>query len=65
VARYKYSIAKLSINIDRETKILQDKNQIQTISIYKSSPIEESRRKTPTKGEYLHQRKCKILIISQ
>ena len=40
-------------------------NQIQAVSIYQSSPTEDSRRKTPTQGEYLHQRKNKILIISQ
>jgi hypothetical protein len=35
------------------------------IFIYHSSPTEDSRRKTPTQGGYLHQRKNKILIISQ
>ena len=40
-------------------------NQIQTISIYQSSPTEDSRRKTPTQGGYLHQRKNKILVILQ
>jgi hypothetical protein len=39
--------------------------QIQTISIYQFSPIEDPRRKIPTQGSYLHQRKNKILSISQ
>ena len=40
-------------------------NQIQTVSVYQSSPTEDSRRKTPTQGGYLHQRKNKKLIILQ
>ena len=40
-------------------------NRIQTVSIYHSSPTEDPRRKTPTQGGYLHQRKDKILSISQ
>ena len=40
-------------------------NQIQTVSIYQSSPTEDPGRKTPTQGKYLHQRKGKILRISQ
>ena len=40
-------------------------NQIQTISIYQSSPILDSRRKAPTQGRYLHQRKNKIQVVSQ
>ena len=35
-------------------------NQIQTLSIYQSSPTEDPRRKTPIQGSYLHQRKDKI-----
>ena len=34
-----------------------------TISIYQSSPTKDPRRKTPTQGRYLHQRKDKILSI--
>jgi hypothetical protein len=45
-------------NIPRE-------KQIQTASIYKSSHTEDPRRKTPTQGRYLYQRKHKILSISQ
>ena len=30
-------------------------NQIQTISVYQSSPTEDSRRKTPAQGGYIHQ----------
>ena len=33
--------------------------------IYEFNPIEGPRRKTPTQGRYLHQRKDKILSISQ
>jgi hypothetical protein len=40
-------------------------NQIQTVSVYQSSPTEDPRRKTPTQRRYLHQRKDKILSISQ
>jgi hypothetical protein len=40
-------------------------NQIQIVSIYQFSPTEDPRRKTPTQGRYLHQRKDKILSISQ
>jgi hypothetical protein len=39
-------------------------NKIQTISIYQSSPTEDSRRKTPAQGGYIHQReKYKIIIV--
>jgi hypothetical protein len=41
------------------------RNQIQTVSIYQSSPTEDPRRKTPTQGRYLQQRKDKILNILQ
>jgi hypothetical protein len=45
------------------------KKQIQTISIYKSSPTEDSRSKTPTQGKYLDQRKQnkqeKLIILRQ
>jgi hypothetical protein len=44
---------------------IPDKNQIQTVSIYQSRPTEDPRRKTPTQGGYLHQRKDKILSILQ
>jgi hypothetical protein len=40
-------------------------NQIQTISIYQSSPTEDTRSKTPTQGRYLYQRKDKVLSILQ
>jgi hypothetical protein len=39
-------------------------NQIQTVSIGKSSLTEDPGRKNPTQGIYLHQRKNKILSIS-
>jgi hypothetical protein len=35
------------------------KKQIQAISIHKSSPTENPRRKTPTQGRQLHPRKHK------
>ena len=39
-------------------------NKILTISIYQSSPTEDSRRKTPAQGGYIHQReKNKIIIV--
>jgi hypothetical protein len=57
--------AKLSINIDWENQNSPGQNQIQTVSIYQSIPTEDPRRKTPTQGKYLHQRKDKILSVSQ
>jgi hypothetical protein len=39
-------------------------NQIQTVSIYQSSPTEDTRRNTPTQRRYLYQRKDKMLSIS-
>jgi hypothetical protein len=42
---------------------ISGQNQIPTVSIYQSTPTEDSKRKTPTQGEYIHQRKNKILII--
>ena len=40
-------------------------NQIQTVSIYQFIPTEDPRRKITIQGRYLHQRKDKILSISQ
>jgi hypothetical protein len=40
-------------------------NQIQTVFIYQPNHTEAPRMKTPTQGRYLHQRKDKILSISQ
>jgi hypothetical protein len=51
--------AKLSINIYGENKIFQDKNQIQTVSIYQPSLTEDTGRSTPTQGRYLNQRKAR------
>jgi hypothetical protein len=42
-----------------------NKNQIHTVSIYQASPTEDPERKASTQGRYLHQRKDKILSISQ
>jgi hypothetical protein len=42
---------------------LPEKKQIQKGSFYQSSPTEDPRRKTPTQGSYLHQRKDKTLSI--
>jgi hypothetical protein len=53
--------AKLSINIDGETKISQDKTKFK-LYIYQSSTVEDPRRKTATEGRYLHQRKNKIRL---
>jgi hypothetical protein len=39
--------------------------QIQTVSIYQPSPPEDPGRKNPTQERHLHQRKDKILRISQ
>jgi hypothetical protein len=44
---------------------IPEQNQIQTVSIYQPSLKEDRGRKNPTQGGYLHQRKDKILIISQ
>ena len=44
---------------------IPEQNQIQTVSIYQSSPTEDPRMKTPTQGRHMHQRKEKILSISQ
>jgi hypothetical protein len=57
--------AKLPINMDGETKIFQEKNKIKTVTIYQLSPTEDPGRKASTQGIYLHQRKDKILSISQ
>jgi hypothetical protein len=40
--------AKFSITIDRENKTVYDKNKTLAISVYRSSPTEGARRKTPT-----------------
>jgi hypothetical protein len=48
-----------------EKKNIPEQNQIQTVSIYQSNLTEVTRRKIPTKGRYLHQRKDKLLSISQ
>jgi hypothetical protein len=56
---------KFLINIDGENKIFQDKTKFkQYISTNPALP-DDPRRKTPTQGRYLHQRKDKILSISQ
>ena len=57
-------LAKISINIDGETKIFQDKTKFQ-VSTYQCSHKEDPGRKAPTQGRYLHQRKDKILSTSQ
>jgi hypothetical protein len=44
---------------------IPEQSQIQTVSIKLSSPTEDVIRKTPTQGKYLHQRKNKLLSISQ
>jgi hypothetical protein len=46
-------------------KNIPSPNQIQTVSMYQSIHTEDSTRKIPTQGGYLHQRKDKILSISQ
>jgi hypothetical protein len=37
--------AKISINIDGETKVFHDKTKIQTLSFYESSPSKNNKRK--------------------
>jgi hypothetical protein len=44
---------------------IPEQNQIQTVYIYQPNPTEDPGRKIPTQGRYLHQRKDKILSISQ
>jgi hypothetical protein len=41
-------LAKLSISLDGENKIIPGQNQIQAVSIYQTSHTEDPRRKTPT-----------------
>ena len=55
--------AKLSININREKKIFQNKTKFQ--QYLHPSLTDDPGRKTPAQGRYLHQRKDKILSISQ
>jgi hypothetical protein len=57
--------AKLSITIDKETKVFHDKNQIHTISFHKSSPSKDNKGKTPTQGWKLHPRKGKKVMLQQ
>jgi hypothetical protein len=49
--------AKLSITINRETKIFHKKKFFYTISFHKSSPTENNRWKTPKQGGNIHPRK--------
>ena len=56
--------AKLSINIDEESKIFHDKN-IFTVSFHKSSPTKDNRWKTPKQGGKLYHRKSKKVIFFQ
>jgi len=55
--------AKLSIQIDRETKIFYEKNKSYTISFHKFSPTKDNRWKTPTQEWKLHPRKSKEVIL--
>jgi hypothetical protein len=48
-----------------EKQYIPGQNKIQTVSIYQPSLTENSGRKNATQGRYLHQRKDKILEISQ
>jgi hypothetical protein len=52
---------KLSINIDVEIKIFQDKTKFKPY--LSTRPTEDPRMKTPTQRRYLHQRKDKVLSI--
>jgi hypothetical protein len=56
--------AKLSITIDRGTKIFHD-NQIYTVSFHKSSPTKENRWKASTQGGKLQPRKKAIIQQTQ
>jgi hypothetical protein len=42
--------AKLSITIDKETKIFYEKTKFTQLSFHKSSPAKDNRWKTPTQG---------------
>jgi hypothetical protein len=54
--------AKLSITIDRETKIFHDKT---TISFLKSNPTKDNGLRFPTQGGKLHHGKSKKVIFQQ
>jgi hypothetical protein len=56
--------AKISINIDEENKIVQEKNKFRQYLYNQSSHTEDSRRKNSIQGRNMHQRKGKILSIS-
>jgi hypothetical protein len=55
--------AKLSINIDGETKVFHDK--IYTTSFHKSSPTKDNRWKMPTPGGKIQPRKSKKVMFFQ
>ena len=60
------TITSKTLNPNRwKNQNISGQNQIQIVFIYQSIPTEDPRRKTPTQGRYLHQRKDKILSISQ
>jgi hypothetical protein len=53
---------KLSITTDGETKVFHDKTKF-TISLHKSSPSKDNKRKTPTQGGKISTRKSKKVIF--
>jgi hypothetical protein len=57
--------AKLSNNIDGETKIFQDKTKFKQYLSTNQTYRGYWKEKNPTKGGYVHQRKDKILSVSQ
>ena len=56
--------AKFSITIDGETKVFHYKIKF-TLSFHESNPSKDNKRKTPTQGQKLHNRKSKKVILQQ